>query len=124
MPASRLPGTPKAAPALAFLQVGLNLVSSSRGLGNQVSGLGVFGFGFIEPGHKSIVAFWVLGLIEGNVGVLLDAILDELSCDVDFRFLIPQSTLTRAVVLRLLARTCSVYAYKLFFLVDYLIDDL
>ena len=99
-------------------------MSSSRRLGNQVSDLGVFGFGFIEPGHKSIVAFWVLGLIEGNVGVLLDAILDELSCDVDFRFLIPQSTLTRAVVLRLLARTCSVYAYKLFFLVDYLIDDL
>ena len=73
-------------PAPQVLQVSFDLVLPGHALGNQVCDLGVSGFGLIEPGHQSIVAFLVLGLIKGNVGVLLDAILDELGCDVDFRF--------------------------------------
>ena len=51
------------------------------------------GLGLIEPGHQSIVSFLVFILIEGDVSVLLDAILDELGSDVDFSFQILKLTL-------------------------------
>lgn len=60
-------------PVSQLLKVGFNLVPSGCALGNQIGDLGMSGFSLIEPGYQSIVAFLVLGLIEGNVGVLLDA---------------------------------------------------
>ena len=71
-------------PAPQLFQVGFDLVLPGRALGNQVSDLGVSGLGFVEPGYQTIVAFLVFSLIEGYVSVFFDALLDELSSDVDF----------------------------------------
>ena len=73
-------------PAPQVLQVGFDLVLSCHALGNQVGDLGVSGLGLIEPGYQTIVAFLVFSLIEGNVSVLLDALLNELGSDVDLSF--------------------------------------
>ena len=40
-------------PATQVLQVGFDLVLSGHALGNQVSDLGVSGFGLIEPGYRN-----------------------------------------------------------------------
>ena len=80
-------------PALQLFQVGFDLVPSGRALGNQVSDLGVSGLGLVEPGYQIIVAFLVFSLIEGNVSVLLDALLNELGSDVDLSFQIRKLTL-------------------------------
>ena len=74
-------------------QVRFDLVLSCRALGNQVGDLDVSGFCLIEPGYQGIVAFLVIGLIEGDVSVLLDALLNELGTDVDLRFQIRKLTL-------------------------------
>ena len=73
-------------PALQLFQVGFDLVSSGRALGNQVSDLGVSGLGLVEPGYQTIVALLVFSLIEGNVSDLLDALLNELGSDIDLSF--------------------------------------
>ena len=80
-------------PAPQVFQVCFDLVLSGHALGNQIGDLGVSGLGLIEPGHQSIVSFLVFILIEGDVSVLLDAILDELGSDVDFSFQIRKLTL-------------------------------
>ena len=77
-------------PAPQVFQVCSDLVPSGRALGNQVGNLGVSGFGLIETGHQSIVPFLVFILIEGDVSVLLDALLNELGSDIDLRFQISQ----------------------------------
>ena len=76
-----------------LFQVGFDLVLSGRALGNQVSDLGVSGFGLIEPRHQTVVPFLVFSPIEGNVSVFLDAFLDELDSDVDFSFQLRKLTL-------------------------------
>ena len=88
--------------------------------GNQIGDLGVSGFGLIEPGHQSIVAFLIFGLIQGNMCVFSDALFDELCCDIDFRFQIRKLTF-KGCGIEALGEDLLVYAYKLFFLVDYLI---
>ena len=80
-------------PAPQVLQVGFDLVLPGHALGNQVGDLGVSGLGLIEPRHQTVVPFLVFGLIEGNVSVFFDALLDELSSDVDFSFQIRKLTL-------------------------------
>ena len=107
-------------PTPQVLQVGFDLVLASHALGNQVGDLGVSGLGLIEPRHQTVVPFLVLGLIEGNVGVLLDAILNELGCDVDFRFQLRKLTI-KGCSIEALGEDLLLYAYKLFFLVDHLI---
>ena len=73
-------------PAPQILQIGFNLVLSGCALGNQVGDLGVSGLGLIEPRNQTVVPFLVFSLIEGDVSVFLDALLDELGSDIDFRF--------------------------------------
>ena len=68
------------------------MVSSGCAPGNQVGDLRVSGFGLIELIHQTIVAFLVLSLIKGDMCVLFDAVLDELRCDIDFRFQLGQLT--------------------------------
>ena len=80
-------------PAPQLFQVGFDLVPSGCALGNQVSDFGVSGFGLIEPGYQTVVAFLVFGLIEGYVSVFFDALLDELGSDVDFSFQIRKLTI-------------------------------
>ena len=73
-------------PAPQVFQVCFDLVLSGHALDNQIGDLGVSGLGLIEPGHQSIVSFLVFILIEGDVSVLLDALLNELGSDIDLRF--------------------------------------
>ena len=80
-------------PAPQVFQVCFDLVLSGHALGNQVSDLGVSGLGLVEPGYQTIVAFLVFSLIEGNVSILLDALLNELGSDVDLSFQIRKLTL-------------------------------
>lgn len=47
----------------------------------------------MQPGYQTIVAFLVFSLIEGNVSVLLDALLNELGSDVDLSFQLGQLSL-------------------------------
>lgn len=80
----------------------------------------VSSFGFIKPGHQSVVPFLVFSLIEGDVSVLLDALFDELGSDVDFSFQLRKFTL-KGRGIEALGKDLLVYGYKLFLLVNYLI---
>ena len=80
-------------PVPQLIQIGFDLVPSGHALGNQVGDLGVSGLGLIEPGYQTVVAFLVFSLIEGNVSVFLDALLDELGCNVDLSFQLVQLSL-------------------------------
>ena len=93
-------------PAPQFLQIGFDLVLSCRALGNQVSDLGVSGLGLIEPSHQTIVAFLVFSLIDGYVSVFLDALINVSSAAMLISASRSESSLSRAVVSRLLERTC------------------
>lgn len=73
---------------------------------NQVGKLRVPGLDLIKPSHQTVIAFLVLGLIERNVGVFLDALLYESSSDIYLRFKFGKFTL-KAVVSRLLERTSA-----------------
>ena len=54
------------------------------------------------------------------MGVLLDAILDELGCDVDFRFQL-RKLIFKGCGIETLCKDLLVYGNELFFLVDHLI---
>lgn len=54
--------------------------------GNRFNNLCVSGLGLIESSYQAIIAFLVVSLIEGDMGVFFDAFLDETGSNIDFRF--------------------------------------
>ncbi|MCH5350043.1 MAG: hypothetical protein J1E40_12020 [Oscillospiraceae bacterium] len=75
-----------------LLQVVFNLMPPGCALGNQVNNLCVSGLGPIEPSYQAIIAFLVVSLIKGDMGVLFDAFLDETGSDIDFCFQLKKFT--------------------------------
>ena len=107
-------------PASQLVQVGFDLVLSGFPLGKQVGNFGLSALGFIEPGDQRVVAFLVFRLVEGDMCVFIDAVLDELRCDVDFRFELGKLTLKGRGV-EAFHQDLLVYGYEPFFLVNHLI---
>ena len=73
-------------PASQLVQVGFDLVLAGFPLGNQIGDFGLSALGLVEPSDQRVVAFLVFRLVEGDMCVFIDAVLNELRCDVDFRF--------------------------------------
>ena len=73
-------------PATQLIQVGFDLMFAGFPLGNQIGDFGLSALGLVEPGDQRIVAFLVFRLVEGDMCVFIDAVLNKLRCDVDFRF--------------------------------------
>ena len=71
-------------PLLQVRQEHLDSLPSGLSVCDLLGQLILTGFCGVEPSYQRIVAFLVFGLIEGNVSVFFDALLDELSSDVDF----------------------------------------
>ena len=69
---------------LQAFQKQLDLLASGLPVGDLLGQYLLASLGGIEPGHQRVVAFLVIRLIEGNVGVFLDAILDQTGDHVDF----------------------------------------
>ena len=104
-------------PAPQLIQVGFDLVPAECALDNQVGNLDMSGFGLIEPRHKAVIAFLVFGLIQGDMCVLSDAFLNELGCDIDFRFKFGGFGFKVRGV-EAFGKDLLVYGYKLFLLVN------
>ena len=73
-------------PFSQFPEVQFYLLPAGCPLGDKLRHLIVAGFCFVVPCGKAVVAFLVLCLVEGDVGVLADAVLDQFGGDVDLRF--------------------------------------
>ena len=76
----------KRLPFPQFPEVQFNLLPAGCPLGDKYRHLVVAGFCLVVPCGKPVVTFLVLGLVEGDVGVLADAVLDQFGGDVDLRF--------------------------------------
>ena len=75
----------KRLPFPKFQEVQLYPLPARYPFGDKLRHLIVAVFCFIVPRGKAVVAFLVLRLVEGNVGVLTDAFLDQFGGDIDLR---------------------------------------
>lgn len=71
-------------PFLQAFQKQLDLLASCLPVGDLLGQHLLAGLGGVEPVHQRVVAFLIIRLIEGNMGVFLDAILDQTGDHVDF----------------------------------------
>lgn len=69
-------------PLPQFPEVQVYLLPAGGAVGDQFRHLVVAGFCFVVPCGKAVVAFLVLRLVDGDVGVLADAFLDQFGGDV------------------------------------------
>ena len=70
---------------LQIRQKQLDLLASGLPVGDLLGQHLLAGLGGVEPVHQRVVAFLVICLIEGNMGVFFDAVLDQTSDYVDLR---------------------------------------
>ena len=75
----------KRLPFPKFPEVQLYPLPARYPFGDKLRHLIVAVFCFIVPRGKTVVTFLVLRLVEGNVGVLTDAFLDQFGGDIDLR---------------------------------------
>lgn len=73
----------KRLPVPQFPEVQFYLFPAGRAVGDQFRNLLVARSRLVVPCGKPVVAFLVLGLVEGDVGVLADAFLDQFGGNID-----------------------------------------